>query len=131
MVPADPTLRRRAIWLLLAAAAVGGFVLTAVSARLREVNSLATMQRWLWGAVGLTSGGAVVFGLYLASLARRVFRSGQYPPPAQRVIRDTAVRRGRAARQVAWLILGAAGALWAISAALPLAIWRLLRLLGV
>ena len=95
VVRGDPALRRRAIWLLLSAAVLGAFALTVVSAQLREVSAAATMQRWLWSAVGLASGGSLVFGGYLARLAQRVFRTGQYPPPGQRVIRDTPVRRER------------------------------------
>jgi hypothetical protein len=131
MVPADPSLRRRAVWLLVAVAVLGAWAITVMSAQLREVRSLATMERWLWSAVGLASGGSVVFGVCLARLAQRVFRTGQYPPPGQRVIRDTPVRRDRAARQLAWLAIGGAGILWAISAGLPLLVWRLHRLLGV
>jgi len=130
MIPADPALRRRALWLFLALTVLGTLALLAVSAHLREVTSRAVMQRWLWGVVGMASGGGVVFGFYLIQLARRVLHSGQYPVPGQRVIRDTPVRRGQAAKQIAWFALAAAGAMWAFSVALPLLIWRLLRLLG-
>jgi hypothetical protein len=130
VIPGDPVLRRRAVTLLLAAAVIGALVLTIVSGHLRQVSSVAILQRWLWGTVALASGGGVAFGAYLAWLARQVLLAGQFPPPGRRVIRDTRLRRGRAARRIAWLAMGAAGVMWAVSVALPLLLWRLLRLLG-
>ena len=131
VIPADPVLRRRAVSLLLAGTVIGMLALTIVSAHLRQVSSVAILQRWLWGAVALASGGGIAFGAYLVWLARQVLLAGQFPPPGRRVIRETRVRRGRAARQIAWLAMGTAGTMWAVSLALPLLLWRLLRLLGV
>lgn len=43
----------------------------------------------------------VGMGVYLILLARRALRSGQYPPPGMRVIRDTRLRRGNQAKRAA------------------------------
>jgi len=40
----------------------------------------------------------VMTGIYLMVLARRTLRSGQYPPPGMRVIRDTWLRTGTQAK---------------------------------
>jgi len=40
-------------------------------------------------------------GAYLILLARRTLRSGQYPPPGMRVIRDTRLRKGNQAKRAA------------------------------
>jgi hypothetical protein len=40
-------------------------------------------------------------GAYLILLARRTLRSGQYPPPGMRVIRDTKLRTGNQAKRAA------------------------------
>jgi uncharacterized membrane protein len=41
----------------------------------------------------------VMTGIYIMFLARRTLRSGQYPPPGMRVIRDTRIRTGAQARR--------------------------------
>jgi hypothetical protein len=43
----------------------------------------------------------VMTGIYLMVLARRTLRSGQYPPPGMRVIRDTRLRTGNQVKKVA------------------------------
>jgi membrane protein implicated in regulation of membrane protease activity len=40
----------------------------------------------------------VMTGIYLIVLARRTLKSGQYPPPGMRVIRDTRLRTGTQAK---------------------------------
>ena len=40
----------------------------------------------------------VVTGIYLMFLARKTLKSGQYPPPRMRVIRDTRLRTGTQAK---------------------------------
>jgi hypothetical protein len=88
------------------------------------------MRAWLWGVAGLASGGGLAFGAYLAWMARQVLRTGQFPVPGQRVVRDTVVRQGRAARRIALLAVAGAALLWATSLTLPVLLWRLLRSLG-
>jgi len=43
-------------------------------------------------SLGLVSLLLLVAGVYFIALARRTFKSGQYPPPGMRVIRDTRLR---------------------------------------
>jgi hypothetical protein len=69
-------------------------------------------------------------GGYLFVLGTRIVRSQRFPPPNQAVVRDTrvlegtaAVRRGRIVQLLSLLLSVAAGAI-------PLVLWRLLRMLG-
>lgn len=61
--------------------------------------------------VGIIAVNAVlssVFGLSFVLLAVRVFRSGQFPPPGMKVIRDTVLRTGRKAKAAGAVLSGAA-----------------------
>jgi hypothetical protein len=44
-------------------------------------------------------------GIYSMSLARRTLKSGQYPPPDMRVIRDTRLRRGTQTQRAGILLI--------------------------
>ena len=54
-----------------------------------------SLLKWSMGVVFLLLLG---MGVYLGLLARRILRSGQYPPPGMRVIRDTRLRTGNQAK---------------------------------
>ena len=50
-------------------------------------------------SLGLVSFLLLMTGVYFIALARRTFKSGQYPPPGMRVIRDTRLRTGIQAKR--------------------------------
>jgi hypothetical protein len=50
-------------------------------------------------SLGLVSFLLLMAGVYFIALARRTFKSGQYPPPGMRVIRDTRLRTGTQAKR--------------------------------
>jgi heme/copper-type cytochrome/quinol oxidase subunit 2 len=50
-------------------------------------------------------------GIYLLLLARRTSKSGQYPPPGMKVIRDTRVRTGDKAKLITILMIVSSGIL--------------------
>ena len=52
-------------------------------------------------ALGFVSLLLLSMGVYFVLLARKTLRSGQYPPPGMRVIRDTRLRTGAQAKRVA------------------------------
>ena len=60
----------------------------------------------------------LILAAWVGGYARRVFRSGQFPPPGTWVLKDTALRRGTAARMRAWgaVVVAACCALFAIYA---------------
>lgn len=109
IVRADPRWRMRMV-VLLVVLALGmaicywyffGRVGTAIAAgdldgaleRLRQVRRLTL------ALVGV----AIAAAAYFLAVAVRVLRSGRFPPPGARVVRDTPVRRGTAARAIAVL----------------------------
>ena len=47
----------------------------------------------------------ILFGLYILSIGRRTLKSGRYPPPGMKVIRDTKVLQGKAAGVRGYLII--------------------------
>lgn len=53
----------------------------------------------LKATLGFVSFLLVMTGIYSMSLARRTLKSGQYPPPGMRVIRDTRLRTGNQAKR--------------------------------
>jgi len=103
---ADPKARRRAVLSVVIGTIVGAaFILGFESYR-------AALQEWILSEPGkvsdrlnlvflvaacVLSAPLLVFGAYIWVLGARVTRARQYPPPAQSVIRDTLVVRGRAA----------------------------------
>ena len=52
-------------------------------------------------ALGIVSLILLVTRVYLIGLARRILKSGQYPPPGVRVIRDTRLRTGTQVKKIA------------------------------
>ncbi len=55
--------------------------------------------------VGVVSLLLLGMGGYLIHLARRTSKSGQYPPPGMKVIRDTGVRTGDKAKSITTLMM--------------------------
>ena len=130
IIRANPAARRRAIWIAVAGALLGILALQFGSTMLRQVTSEAVMRRWLWAAVALASGGALAGGSYLAWLGRQVYQAGRFPLSNQVVIRDTPLRQGRAALQLAWLAWACAAALTVAGIMIPLLVLSLIRSLG-
>ncbi len=63
---------------------------------------------WLMFALFLP---CFAFAGYFASLGRRIARSGQYPPPGMKVIKDTKVLRGADAARIQGLLMALTGVL--------------------
>ena len=134
IVRADNRLRRRVQWLA-GFVTVGGLITLAILySNLRGINDLAdedldaavdqavrlaTVIGWITGL------SFVGIGVWFLRLARRIRRSGRFPPPGMKVIKDTPVKTGTRARLIANLALatGLASALLGAGAA-----WWLCRL---
>ena len=139
MQRADPAARRRAMLCLVVGAIVGALLIVGFERYrlplrdwiLSEPEQLAHRLRCLWLLCAvLLSAPLLSFAAYLWSLGRRVVRACQYPPPGQRVIRDTpilhgqpAVSRGRGCKLLAVCLGGACVLLWFL-------LWRLALVLG-
>jgi hypothetical protein len=103
---ADPEARRKAILVLVFAAALGGLLISGFD-HFRE-----PLREWLQSDPAETarrarlalsvsmlvlSVPAIAFAIYFWLLGRKVLLAQQFPPPGYRVIRDTPVVRGAAA----------------------------------
>jgi len=131
IIRADATLRRRVLlWggLLSIAGLIG---LAILYRHLQGINDLAgeDHEAAVAGAARLAVGMAwmaglslVGIGIWFLRLGHRIGRSRRFPPPGARVIRDTKVRTGLDARDIA-TVLTAVGALTAVLGVA--AAWRL------
>mgnify|MGYP006301148669 CR=1 FL=1 len=117
ILEADPAYRRKMVLALILLAVLGGAALILTKSVLDGIEALAAVdpdaaiQKIKGLIVGIIAVNAVlssVFGLYFVVLAVRVFRSGQFPPPGMKVIRDTLLRTGNKARMAGVILSGAA-----------------------
>ena len=103
---ADPEARRKAMLVLIFAAALGGLLISGFD-HIRE-----PFREWLQSDPAETarrarlalsvsmlvlSVPAIAFAIYFWLLGRKVLLAQQFPPPAYRVIRDTPIVRGAVA----------------------------------
>lgn len=142
---ADRRARRRVLWLGAGAVLAGAALLLALPGWLhgwadglleRPADERLRVARCLAGAgtAAVTLPVAVLAGYFLR-LSRHIGRTGRWPPPGMRVLRDTAVLHGpdakahaRRLRLLGWVYLGCTGAvgLWSWTR-----LMRLATLLGV
>jgi hypothetical protein len=110
IVPADRRLRALSLLAAVLIAAAGMAVIWVLRGELREIKALAEDDRAaavekmlrLTAAVAWVSGlSFVAAGAWIWWLARRTYRAERFPPPGMRVVRDTRVRTGTAARNIA------------------------------
>ena len=136
---ADAGARRQAMALVAAGALAGALMMAAVERyRLPLHDWLLSDPEHFTQRLGLVSHLAAAalalpflgFALYLWSLGAKVMRTRRFPPPGQRVVRDTPILQGPAALprgrrlKILAVCLGAAGA------AFWLLFWRLVSTLG-
>lgn len=136
---ADPAARRQVVWLLIAGALVGALLLFAFE------RHLASLREWIYADPHAASGrlrrtfvglGVVLsapvlaFAAYLWTYGAKVLRTQESPPPGYRVIRDTLVLRGQAARIRGHAFRILAAVLGTASLLFWLLLWRLARLLA-
>jgi hypothetical protein len=135
---ADAAARRHALVVVVLGALTGALLLVAFGRYriplrdwvLSEPEKLAYRAK----LVVLVSGGLlstplIAFALYLWSLGAKVLRAGRFPPPGQRVIRDTPIVSGRAAMSRGRRLKILALCLGIASAILWLLLWRLASIL--
>ncbi len=129
VVRADPVLRRHAgvVVAVVAAAILGGFIGVGVwrdslEALGRESPSAAAEQAERGLRVATIGIGALALmgALHVYRLARRVRDEGRWPPQGMRVVRDTRVIAGQAARRLGVLGMVMAGLLLALGLLIPL-----------
>lgn len=126
---ADQRLRRTAMVVVVAAAALGGVALWALQ---RWLDGVAAGSRGAGSLLALVFGATVgvnvlalaALGAYLWRYGARVRAASQFPPPGARVIRDTPVLRGSAALRRGRLLQGLGASFVVCCVGLAAAAWR-------
>ena len=110
IIHADPRARRTAMAVSMAILLVAAALLWCLRVYQKEVldavrwnqpAAVAQALRLADTAACLSGLGLVAAGVWFARLARRTARSGRFPPPGMKVIRDTPLRTGAKARAMA------------------------------
>jgi hypothetical protein len=102
---ADPQLRRRAVTMVLATAVCGAAAIhwllpwahATVEQAVREGMPRSVVCKSTLGVLSIFAFTVAGFGVYIVRLGRSIVAAGRFPPPGQKVIRDTRVLTGRAA----------------------------------
>ncbi len=125
---ADPAAQRRVAALVAVVGLGGGVLVFSIQRWLPDLLRWATggpgRMGWVGaGLVAVVCGPLLLLALHFLRMASRVARAGRFPPPGARVIRDTPVLEGPAAKRRVLLLRGMAvmvGAMGLIMAALLL-----------
>ncbi len=106
--PADPRLRRLALWLPLIAVGVGGGTIWAIERWLAGLTGTADeIHALLLAFVGLSSMLATIglaLGWSLWRQSSEIIREGRFPIAGMKTIRTVPIRRGEPARRIATLM---------------------------
>ena len=138
MATQDPAAVRRAVIVVVVCAIVGALLIFGFG-RYREAllgwvvadpaNTGRRVSLIFFLSAGLFAAPLLVFAAYLWAFGTKVVRTGSFPPPGHRVIRDTpslagaeAIQRGRGFRSLALFFGGGALVLWVL-------LWRLAAVL--
>ncbi len=117
LLPADKVLRKKVILFLLVVILASIVLEPHFKAYMHQIDQLSekdperalekTMLLLKW-SLRIVFFSLLGMGAYLILLARRTLRSGQYPPPGMRVIRDTRLRTENQAKRAALSLIALA-----------------------
>ena len=108
MVRADKSLRKKLILFLILFTIIVILIEPTINRYIEQINETSEKDPELAFkksmvalkvSLGLVSFLLLMTGVYFIALVRRTFKSGQYPPPGMRVIRDTRLRTGTQAKR--------------------------------
>ena len=114
IVRADKEFRKRFVLFLMLIVIVFGFAILSMKSYLDEMGRLRRENPGLAGKkvilllrwwMGLGSLPILGFGVYQVSIARRILKSGQYPPPGLKMLRDTKIQTGAKAKKAAMSLI--------------------------
>lgn len=134
MLRADPRLRRQTLIALALAAVLAGVAIVIFQRWLLDIGTdpgsdllILRLRRMI--GIGLTGSSIclAVLAWYAVHKAARIKATGQWPLPGTRVIRDTAIRRGTAARKINGKLRAAALVLLMLAVALGYYSLQILR----
>lgn len=129
IIKADARLRRRALWFGGIGCVAGLVAIGLLPIWLRHLDR----DQAVWAVRGTTwliAGAGALLALWLMRLATRIWRERRFPCHGMRVIRDTSVREGPAARRIAWVAIVGSVTSLALAAGLVFVAERMLSLLG-
>ena len=131
MIRADPRARRKAVFLIIVGTLIGAVLIVSFERYRGELHewlladpSGHRIQLLLYSLAVLGAVPLIAFALYLWVLGVRVVQAQQFPPPGQRVVRDTAVVTGEAARSRGRVLQGLAIAFVTVAGLLCFLLWR-------
>ncbi len=136
IAPADPSLRRIALFAWGALAIVGAAGIWYLTDTLRDAQAMAVYDpRGAFIAIQHVVVPIVIAGviltvtvaLYCLVNAMRIIRAGRFPAPGARLVRATPIRRGAAAHRVGVALAALALLMLAASVAMPVFLQRVLR----
>jgi len=131
--PADPRLRRLALWLPLLTMALGVAALWGLRQWLAQPHGDNELQGLLivfFGLTALLCAVSLALAWSLWTQAARIAGENRYPPSDMRTLRAVPIRRGDAARRIGSWMRIAAGMLAVLSAALMVWMFWSVRMLG-
>jgi hypothetical protein len=109
IVPADKELRKKFIIFIVSVTILAIIIEPYIKGYLEQIEQLSSKDPELAFkksmfilkvALGLVSLLLLSMGVYFILLARKTLRSGQYPPPGMKVIRETRIRTGTQTKRV-------------------------------
>jgi hypothetical protein len=136
--PADPTARRVALAVVVVVAALGAAAVYAFTAGSDAVaawlfEALSSQERRGRTLAGITTtllAPLLVVAAWFAWLGGQIVAAGRFPPPGQRVIRDTPILEGHNARVRGQLLRVIAAMLAGGALLIAVILWRLAAMLG-
>ena len=114
IVRADKEFRKRFIVFLVLIAIVFSITILSMKSHLDQMGELRRENPGLAGKkvilllkwwMGLGSLPILGFGVYQILIARRILKSGQYPPPRLKMLRDTKIQTGAKAKKMAMSLI--------------------------
>jgi len=134
VIPADKKLRGIILMVLILAAAVGCLIILYFKGLLADMEVLAEHSpdravdkiSGVLRALALAMGGSILFiAVYLAYFSQRVWKTAQFPPPGTRVIKDTRLITGAAAKRRGAIGLILAAVIGILGIIISVLMWRL------
>jgi hypothetical protein len=132
---ANPSERRKVLLLLVAVGACGIAAILGIQWYIGQVLELnkedpeAAFRKLSFVAklvAVVISMSLILFAAWLGRLSRKVYRSGRFPPPGAKVVRDTRIVTGPSAKIRAGIGFALAAITGAAALLVPVFVWRLL-----
>jgi hypothetical protein len=107
IIPADKSLRKKVLLIVLLCIPIGFFLIQSVTDYIEVCKSLADtdidlairkMKELIALIMVINALVSSAIGLYLIFLAVKILKSNSYPPPGMKVIQDTRIRTGKKAK---------------------------------